>query len=83
MADEKEQVEFLTLKQEEVKFGTNNFVEVASKKAVSATEERPFISITRGYYRDGADKRFVKAISIPNEKDVVGAFQKALKAVAA
>ncbi|MCK5289890.1 MAG: hypothetical protein KAJ56_03010 [Candidatus Aenigmarchaeota archaeon] len=60
-------VEFVTLKEKEVKFGENNFFEIASKKAVTDEGEKPFISLTRGYYKDGTDKKFTKAISIPED----------------
>jgi hypothetical protein len=58
-------VEFITIDDTEIKFGENNFFEVAHKKAVSEDEVKHFVSITRGYYKDGIDKKFTKAISIP------------------
>ena len=61
-------VEFETLKSEEVKFGSNNFIEVARKKAVSENGEREFISISRGYYIDN-DKKWKSSITLPDEKE--------------
>ncbi|MBW6451616.1 MAG: hypothetical protein K0B02_02705 [DPANN group archaeon] len=64
-------VEFITIKQKEMKFGTNNFVEVANKKAVTSDGEKPFISITRGYYTEDKQKKFTKAISLPLEETLI------------
>ncbi|MBW6462028.1 MAG: hypothetical protein K0B07_03195 [DPANN group archaeon] len=64
-------VEFVTVKEDEVKFGDNNFFEIASKKAVTDEGEKPFISITRGYYKDGKDKKFTKVISIPHDGETL------------
>jgi len=61
-------VEFETIKAEEVKFGSNNFIEVARKKAVSENGEREFISISRGYYIDN-DKKWKSSITLPDEKE--------------
>lgn len=64
-------VEFVTLKEEEVKFGENNFFELASKKAVTDEGDKHFISVSRGYYKDGKDKKFTKAISIPKDGETL------------
>ena len=61
-------VEFETIKAEEVKFGSNNFIEVARKKAVSDTGEREFIAISRGFYQDNT-KKWKASITLPDEKD--------------
>lgn len=61
-------VEFETIKAEEVKFGSNNFIEVARKKAVSDVGEREFIAISRGYYLDDT-KKWKASITLPDEKD--------------
>lgn len=60
-------VEFVTIDEKEVQFGENNFFEIASKKAVTDDGDKPFVSITRGYYKDGKDKKFTKAISVPQD----------------
>ena len=62
-------VEFETVKAEEVKFGKNNFIEVARKKAVSDNEEREFVSISRGYYLPDESKRWKASITLPDEKE--------------
>ena len=73
-------VEFVTVKEDEVKFGDNNFFEIASKKAVTDDGEKPFVSITRGYYKDGRDKKFTKVLTIPTDgnvlKDLIDALTK-------
>lgn len=64
-------VEFITVKQKEIKFGTNNFVEIANKKAITNEGEKPFLSITRGYYTEDKSKKFTKAISFPFEGNLI------------
>jgi hypothetical protein len=61
-------VEFETIKAKEVKFGSNNFIEVARKKAIIGGGEREFISISRGFYYND-EKRFRSSVTIPDEKD--------------
>jgi len=61
-------VEFETIKAVEVKFGSNNFIEVARKKAVTEVGEREFISISRGFYIND-EKRWKSSITLPDEKD--------------
>ena len=72
-------VEFETVKAEEVKFGKNNFIEVARKKAVSDNEEREFISISRGYYLPDGAKRWKSSITLPDEKEKREKIAKLLK----
>ena len=62
-------VEFETISAEEVKFGSNNFIEVARKKAVSENGEREFISISRGFYLPDETKRWKSSITLPDEKE--------------
>lgn len=78
-----EQVEFKTIKAEEVKFGRNSFVEIARKKAISDEGENEFISISKGFYTPEGSKRFSrgKNISLPNEPDVVKEVSDKLKKV--
>lgn len=76
-------VEFITIKQKEMKFGTNNFVEVASKKAMTSEGEKPFISITRGYYTEDKQKKFTKAISLPLEEKLIDDVANAIEKVKA
>lgn len=72
-------VEFETVKAEEVKFGKNNFIEVARKKAVSDNEEREFVSISRGYYLPDGAKRWKASITLPDEKEKREKIAKLLK----
>ena len=72
-------VEFETVKTEEVKFGKNNFIEVARKKAVSDNEEREFVSISRGYYLPDGAKRWKSSITLPDEKEKREKIAKLLK----
>ena len=64
-------VEFQTVKAEEVKFGKNNFLEVARKKAVvESGEDNEFIAISRGFFLPDGTKRFKKSLAIPDEKSI-------------
>jgi hypothetical protein len=60
-------VEYETLKAEEVDFGTNNFIEIARKKAISDKGENEFISVSRGFKFPDGTKRYVKSFTIPEE----------------
>ena len=64
-------VEFETLKAEEVKFGKNNFLEVARKKAKAEDSENEFIAISRGFFLPDGTKRFKKSLAIPDDKVLV------------
>ena len=64
-------VEFQTVKSEEVKFGKNNFLEVARKKAVvEEGGENEFIAISRGFFLPDGTKRFKKSLAIPDEQEI-------------
>ena len=63
-------VEFQTVKSEEVKFGKNNFLEVARKKAVVEEGENEFIAISRGFFLPDGTKRFKKSLAIPDEQEI-------------
>jgi len=63
-------VEFQTVKAEEVKFGKNNFLEVARKKAVTEEGENEFISLSRGFYLPDGSKRFKRNIAIPDDAQI-------------
>jgi len=62
--------EFQTLKSEEIKFGKNNFLEIARKKAVTDDGANEFVAISRGFFLPDGTKRFKKSIAIPDEKEV-------------
>jgi hypothetical protein len=64
-------VEFETVKAEEIKFGKNNFLEVARKKAiVEEGGNNEFISISRGFFRTDGSKTFKKSIAIPDDASI-------------
>ena len=63
-------VEFQTLKAEEIKFGKNNFLEIARKKAVAEDGENEFISVSRGFYMPDGTKRFKKSLAIPDNPEI-------------
>ncbi|MBI2674826.1 MAG: hypothetical protein HYX24_00070 [Candidatus Aenigmarchaeota archaeon] len=84
MAEEKteEKVEFQVIKAEEIKFGRNNFFEIARKKAVTPDGENEFISVSRGFYLPDGSKRFKgKSIAIPNDKEIKEAVAKKIKEI--
>lgn len=63
-------VTFETLKAEEIKFGRNNFLEVARKKATSDQGENEFIAISRGFFLPDGTKKFKRSIAIPDEPEI-------------
>ncbi|MFH1127223.1 MAG: hypothetical protein V1718_03905 [archaeon] len=76
------EVEFETVVAEEVKFGNNNFLEIARKKAITDDSENEFISISRGFFTPkDEEKRFRKSIAFPVDKEVVDAVIASLKKV--
>ncbi len=75
-------VEFETLKSEEVKFGNNNFIEVARKKAVTPEGENEFISLSRGFFTPDGERRFKRSFAIPDDKNVVDFIAENLKKMA-
>ncbi len=77
-------VTFETIKVEEIKFGNNNFVEIARKKAITSEGENEFVSISRGFFTPEGEKRFKKGsnVSIPaDEKDAIKAIADNLKKI--
>jgi len=64
-------VEFETLNAQEVKFGNNNFIEVARKRAVSDEGSNEFIAVSRGFFAPDGSKRFKKSFTIPDNDEVV------------
>ena len=63
-------VEFQTIKAEEIKFGKNNFLEIARKKAIVEGDENEFISISRGFFLPDGTKRFKKSLAIPDDAEI-------------
>ncbi len=77
-----EGVEFKTKKAKELKFGENNFIEVARKTAVTDQGENDFVSISKGYYRrEDGEKRFKMSIAFPPEEKFVKEVIDALKEI--
>jgi len=74
-------VDFETIKAEEIKFGKNNFVEIARKKAKTDISENEFISISRGFYLSNGEKGWKSSITLPNEKDKLKKISDILKTV--
>jgi len=64
-------VEFESIKIEEIKFGNNNFIEVARKKAKTEQGENEFISISKGFFTQTGEKRYKKSLAIPIDNEVV------------
>ena len=60
-----ESVQFEAIKTEEIKFGRNNFLEIAKKKAVTEEGVNEFISVSRGFYTQDNQKRFRNSIAFP------------------
>ncbi len=72
------EVEFKTLDSKDVKFGKNNFIEIARKKAVVEDGENEFVAISRGFFLPDGTKRYKKSIAIPDQKDIKESIAKAL-----
>jgi hypothetical protein len=73
--------EYETVKLETVNYGTNNFIEIAKKKAPNGNL---FISVSKGWYPAGSsEKRYKAGIGFPMETELVnkvlGAFDTVLK----
>ncbi|MBI4018364.1 MAG: hypothetical protein HY368_02040 [Candidatus Aenigmarchaeota archaeon] len=72
-------VTFETVKSEEIKFGSANFLEIARKKAVSEEGENEFISISRGFMTRTGERRYKKSIAVPVQKEILDFLADALK----
>ncbi len=64
-------VEYETIKSEEIKFGNNDFIEIARKIAKSESGQNEFISISRGFFMMDGSKRYRKSFTVPIQKEVV------------
>jgi len=74
-------VKFETIKSEEIKFGANNFLEVARKKAITDEGENVFISLSRGFVTQTGEKRYNKSFTVPLDQNVIDFIAKVLKEV--
>lgn len=63
-------VQFETIKAERVKFGRNNFLEIARKRANTSDRTNEFISVSRGYYLPDKTERFKRSLTIPDDLQV-------------
>ena len=63
-------VEFKILESEEMKFGKNNYIEVAKKKSISESGEYEFILITRGYYNPTGNWIFKSSVTVPAKGEI-------------
>ena len=57
---------YQTLKTEEIKYGTNNFIEVARKKV----DDAEFISLSKGYYTKRGTRRYKNGLGFPDQDDI-------------
>ena len=74
-------VSFETIKSEEIKFGNNNFLEIAKKKAVSEEGENTFLSVSRGFVTPSGEKRYRKSFTVPLDDSVIDFIAHKLKEV--
>lgn len=72
-------VEFECLKVEEIKFGKNNFFEVAKKIAKTPNGESEFISLSKGFFLPDGEKRYKRSIAVPMNQDVVNFIAEKIK----
>ena len=71
--------QYETVKLETVDYGTNNFIELAKKKAPNGNL---FISISKGWYpANSRDKRYKAGIGFPLEAPLVEKIRNAFDAV--
>ena len=59
-------VEYTTIKSTEIKYGNNNFLEVARKEI----EGNEFISLSKGYFLPDGTKRYKSGIGFPDENNL-------------
>lgn len=74
-------VKFETLKSEEIKFGNNNFLEIARKKAIAEDGENEFISLSRGFVTQSGERRYRKSFTIPLNDEVINFVVENLKKI--
>lgn len=72
-------VKFEDVKSTEIKFGKNDFIQVARKKAISDDGENVFLSLSRGFFGEGDERIWKKNFSIPDNPDVLDKIIKALQ----
>lgn len=73
------EVEFETIKADEVKFGRNNFLEIARKRAVTEEGKNEFIAISRGFFLPDGTKRFRRSLAVPDDSEIINFIVNKLK----
>lgn len=72
-------VEFETVVSKDIRFGNNNFIEVAKKKVLTEDGQNTFFSLARGFLTPDGEKRYKKNFAIPDDgttlKAVIEAFE--------
>ena len=71
-------VEYTTIKSTEIKYGNNNFLEVARKEI----EGSEFLSISKGYFLPNGNKRYKSGIGFPDEDGLPQKFADAIMQMA-
>lgn len=64
-------VEFEVIEERVIPFGKNNFIEVSRKRALFSRGEAEFISIARGYFTQGDEKRYRNSVTLPLDSEVL------------
>ena len=72
-------VEFESLKVDEIKFGNNNFFEVARKIAKTPQGENEFISLSKGFFMPNGEKRYRRSIALPLDEGVINFISEKIK----
>jgi hypothetical protein len=67
-------VEYTTIKAEEIKYGTYNFIEVA-RKEIDGNE---FISLSKGYFTPDGTRRYKTGLGFPDEGGIAQFLAKAV-----
>ena len=71
----KQMAEFETVSAEEIKYGKNNFIEIALKNAIDEEgNKNPFVSISKGWYPAPDVKKYKGGIGFPAEPEIIGKF---------
>lgn len=68
---EREQVEYETLKEGRVDYGRNKFVEVSTRKIKDKPDQAPFVNLMKGYYDDQGNKKYNKGFGFPKDPKLI------------
>lgn len=72
-------VEFKTIKSEEIRYGKNNFLEIARKTTKTEEGETEIISIGKGFFNQEDQKRFKNALGFAFNVETIDKIIKALE----